>query len=274
MDKLKADIKSMMNVVGQRNAAGQVPSAQQLTEFMKNISDSIERVITSLPVRVKDICRSNFTNIVGWSVRSKSVSKATLFNSANLYTCLMEIDRQLANWSPVVTPTEAELADVSLACMKLWDLDSNRLVPGTDYVLNLQQGKNFHEEGDVAADPLFDFVDEKVFERPTYKAFHALLDNYSAATGVAEVVTAEETAENNRFLNLIMDTAVMQYVMEYLYRRGKVPSNVREGHISVLNQAWFELYARGRSQVKDSSGFEHVFVGEVLVFTDLIMWPV
>lgn len=55
----------------------------------------------------------------------------------------------------------------------------------------------------------------------------------------------------------------MQYVCEYLYRKGKVPNNSRDAFIAVLNQAWFELYARGRSQIKDSSGFEHVFIGEV-----------
>ena len=34
--------------------------------------------------------------------------------------------------------SQEELADLSLACSKLWDLDSNRLEPGRDYQLDLQ----------------------------------------------------------------------------------------------------------------------------------------
>jgi poly(U)-specific endoribonuclease len=64
----------------------------------------------------------------------------------------------------------------------------------------------------VAPDPLFVFVDEKVLEKPTFKAFIAILDNYIAQTGQSEVVTTEERQENQRFLNFAMDTAVMQYV--------------------------------------------------------------
>lgn len=155
LDQLKSNITSMKNVVGQRNAAGQNPTPQQLTDFAKNISDAIERVLTSLPVRVKDICRNNFSSMVGWSIRSKTVTKAALFNSTNLFNCLSQIEQELANFSPGVAPTEEELADLSLATNRLWDLDSNRLVPDHDYILNLQQGKNFHDQGDAAADPLF-----------------------------------------------------------------------------------------------------------------------
>ena len=35
-------------------------------------------------------------------------------------------------------PSEAELGDLSLACERLWHLDSNRAEPGRDYHLNLQ----------------------------------------------------------------------------------------------------------------------------------------
>ena len=35
-------------------------------------------------------------------------------------------------------PSEEELGDLSLACKRLWHLDSNRAEPGRDYQLNLQ----------------------------------------------------------------------------------------------------------------------------------------
>lgn len=37
-----------------------------------------------------------------------------------------------------------------------------------------------------------------------------LLDNYERSTGVSEKVTDEEIAENNAFLDAILDTAVMK----------------------------------------------------------------
>lgn len=37
-------------------------------------------------------------------------------------------------------PTAPELADLSLACQRLWSLDHNRLEPGRDYRLSLQVG--------------------------------------------------------------------------------------------------------------------------------------
>lgn len=40
--------------------------------------------------------------------------------------------------------------------------------------------------------------------------FMKLLDNYERSTGVAEKVTSEEVAENNAFLDAILETAVMK----------------------------------------------------------------
>lgn len=108
------------------------------------------------------------------------------------------------------------------------------------YELNLQEGKNAYQHGDVAHDRLFAFVDPCVFDRPTYKLLFDLLDNYErevcllrfgslisvanlsrrrlnigAQTGISEKVTAEELAENNAFLNAIIDTAPMRYAYKY-----------------------------------------------------------
>lgn len=50
-----------------------------------------------------------------------------------------------------------------------------------------------------------------------------LLDNYERSTGVSEKVTDEEIAENNAFLDAILDTAVMkvkkkQSLLSILYK--------------------------------------------------------
>ena len=41
-------------------------------------------------------------------------------------------------------------------------------------------------------------------------ALISLLDNYETSTGIAELVTPEETAENNRFLDAVLKTHVME----------------------------------------------------------------
>ncbi|KAL7515927.1 hypothetical protein ACHAWX_000997, partial [Stephanocyclus meneghinianus] len=81
----------------------------------------------------------------------------------------------------------------------------------------------------------------------------------------------QELFENKIFLDAVMETAVMKYCHQYClvknasYNGSPVPES-ESGFKRVLNSVWFELYSRsggGRRSKLDSSGFEHVFVGEV-----------
>jgi poly(U)-specific endoribonuclease len=142
-------------------------------------------------------------------------------------------------------------------------LDVNRLTPGDDYVVNVQSGKKPYQTEDLADDPLFTEVKERVFRRPTYSTFMALLDNYVSETGVTEEVTSTEEEENYAFLNAIMQTAPMQYCHKYCCaNKEDIPSDPDE-FIELLYGIWFGLYKRSRGGRPDSSGFEHVFVGEI-----------
>eukprot|EP00538_Stauroneis_constricta_P004554 CAMPEP_0119551048 /NCGR_PEP_ID=MMETSP1352-20130426/4432_1 /TAXON_ID=265584 /ORGANISM="Stauroneis constricta, Strain CCMP1120" /LENGTH=467 /DNA_ID=CAMNT_0007597055 /DNA_START=90 /DNA_END=1493 /DNA_ORIENTATION=- len=156
--------------------------------------------------------------------------------------------------------------DVTLneAIQDLWKLDVNRLTPDADYSLNVQSGKKPYWKEDSAPDPLFDKVDRSVWQRPTYKTFMALLDNYKAEIGKAEYVPDVERREIWSFLNAIMETAPMQFCHKYCHAKdpSKIPSDER-GFMKLLHKIWFELYRRSRGGHLDSSGFEHVFVGEV-----------
>ncbi|RLN20669.1 hypothetical protein BBJ28_00006086 [Nothophytophthora sp. Chile5] len=142
---------------------------------------------------------------------------------------------------------------------------TSSLEPGVHYELNLQEGKSAYGQGDVAREPLFTFVDPSVFDRPTFKLLFDLLDNYergvrwSCSTGISETVTAEELAENNAFLNAAIETAPMRYAHSWLVKNKKFSGDMREFKRK-LEHIWFGLYRRERSN--DSSGFEHVFVGE------------
>eukprot|EP00854_Cymbomonas_tetramitiformis_P011988 gene11988-14162_t len=155
---------------------------------------------------------------------------------------------------------QAELESLSAACARLWDLDSNRLVPGRDYVLDVGGGKKAYWSDDKAAEPLFKHVEPNVFDLPTFRAFYDLLDNYNRECGVEEVVTRQEREENGHFLDVICETSVMKYAHIWLAMNGQASPDLKQFKRE-LHNLWFKLYRRSSSF--DSSGFEHVFVGEV-----------
>lgn len=156
--------------------------------------------------------------------------------------------------------------DVSLsdAIQQMWNLDLNRLRPNVDYKLNVQEGKKPSMKEDTADDPLFTSVDMSALKRPTYALFIALLDNYKASTGTSDSISNSERQEIWNFLKAIMQSAPMQFCHKYLLAKGAddVPEDSSE-FIQLLYKIWFEVYNRQRGGEKDSSGFEHVFVGEV-----------
>lgn len=160
-----------------------------------------------------------------------------------------------------IEPTEKELSDLSKACNKLWELDLNRLVPGKDYEIDCGEGKKPWQEGDMAQNSLFCWVSEDVFRRPTYARFCDLLDNYNPNQRSGEVVTSEEKHEEMAFVEEISRTAPIKYLHKYLVAKGLVPYHY-EGFKKKMKSLWFDLFERSGTY-DCSSGFEHVFVGEV-----------
>uniref|UniRef100_A0A8C3IMJ2 Uridylate-specific endoribonuclease n=1 Tax=Chrysemys picta bellii TaxID=8478 RepID=A0A8C3IMJ2_CHRPI len=150
---------------------------------------------------------------------------------------------------------------------ELWDADVNRFVPGKDYTIDLQEKAGFVQQGsgvarDSASEPLFRYVNEERLKSiKTFAAFVSLLDNYETSTGVAEVVTPQEMAENNRFLDAILETEVMKLTHQYLVRKNWSKPSLNDFK-SQLYGIWFQLYTRETGKGPDSCGFEHVFVGE------------
>eukprot|EP00064_Thunnus_orientalis_P017055 superscaffoldBa00003522_g17130 len=137
-----------------------------------------------------------------------------------------------------------------------------------------------NDNNDGAGYPLFTFVDENIFKKETFLAFISLLDNYVSDTGEPEIVTPEEVAENHKFLDSIVKTPTMKIAHKYLVEKHLSPRDETQFK-EQLYRIWFELYARrgssrwvdagtalqcnftsGICHYDDSSGFEHVFVGE------------
>ncbi|CAL8372961.1 unnamed protein product [Arctogadus glacialis] len=158
---------------------------------------------------------------------------------------------------------------------EFWTLDVNRMQPGVDYSILVQGKAGYVSQGsnvarDRASQPLFSNVNEtKLGLIPTFSRFLTLLDNYEMSTGVAERISPEEVAENNLFLDAVMETEVMKRAQRYLVGKGKSSANARQFR-SQLYLIWFQLYHRERNAGMDSSGFEHVFVGETKSGTEII----
>ncbi|KAL0446426.1 UNVERIFIED_CONTAM: Poly(U)-specific endoribonuclease-B [Sesamum latifolium] len=132
-------------------------------------------------------------------------------------------------------PTEEELADLSKALTKLWELDLNRLVPGRDYEIDCGEGKKVYQKGTWLKGAYF----------PGYK----------------EVVTAEERQEQEAFIEEISRTAPIKYLYKYLLTKGIAPESYQDFK-RMMTSLWFDLYGRGGTS-GSSSAFEHVFVGEI-----------
>ncbi|XP_043925218.1 poly(U)-specific endoribonuclease-B-like [Protopterus annectens] len=152
--------------------------------------------------------------------------------------------------------------ELSAIVQQLWDSDISRLKPGRDYKVSFQ-GNSASTDHNIITNgtPLFKYVDENVFRKETFSAFISLLDNYISDTGEPEVVTPEEEAENYNFLAAVMKTSVMMLSHKYLVGKNLSPADTTDFK-KQLYDIWFKLYARKGSSRPDSSGFEHVFVGE------------
>lgn len=151
--------------------------------------------------------------------------------------------------------------DISCLANQLWDNDINR-VQVWEYEINHQGQTTTSSTSDQAAQSLFTYLqEENVFLKPTYSTFLALLDNYTPSTSVTESQDAAEWVEIDAFLDAILATDVMNHLYNFLVEHGHVTDAT--SYREVIKELWFNLYARSSSGPINSSGFEHVLVGEI-----------
>jgi hypothetical protein len=70
-----------------------------------------------------------------------------------------------------------------------------------------------------------------------------LLDNYTPETGEEENLDEEELKEQDRFLNAILKTKVIEEAQKFLVQEGKAPKS-KEEFKEMLSDIWFEFYSR------------------------------
>lgn len=258
MENLKNYLQFKEDQIHQLVETSGDPSESQLTSFVGAFTNQFLNDIVTIhaPSNVKNIATSGLT-VMGWDHRRNTGNE---LSTTRFVEGIDHMQAAIQLLNEVPEPTVTEMEDLSEAADKLWDLDINRVHPNHDYAINVQGGKKVYDKSDTARDPFFSFVDAKVLEKPTFRAFIDLLDNYVATTGTAEVVTSSERKENYDFLHQIMETGVMKYCHRLLSKKGLAPSDTKE-FVSFLHNLWFGLYRRTTNN--DSSGFEHVFLGEI-----------
>jgi len=165
-------------------------------------------------------------------------------------------------------PPDLEKMDYQAAVRYMWEkIDKpNRMERGVGgFELDLQS-KGRYDGADAAKNPLFKSVNARhpFWRNPVTKTFIALLDNYEREVGRSEVVTQNERRENAAFMAAVCRSSVMRFALQWLKLNGRDPrcKKLRTMHDleHILNDLWMVPYSRKTHN--DSSGFEHVFVGE------------
>ncbi|XP_060776285.1 uridylate-specific endoribonuclease A [Neoarius graeffei] len=157
--------------------------------------------------------------------------------------------------------SDSEIQEVS---ERLYLLDSNK-ASQSELIIDPQaliDQADSNNRNDLSPQPLFVFVDEaSLFSKPTYAAFLALLDNYEKKTGVSENFGSVELQEQENFLKETMkNTELGRELFSFFYTKGYYSS--WEEFLNDLRMMWFGLYSRSSGGL-DSSGFEHIFSGEI-----------
>ncbi|KAL6732726.1 hypothetical protein Aduo_003455 [Ancylostoma duodenale] len=153
--------------------------------------------------------------------------------------------------------SNSELREISRTMRQV---DHNKAQP--EQVCLNYQGK---AEGnyDNAPKPFFKWVDPQFLEKPNVKMFMAMMDNFHRKTGKTEpqVSPEEEQEEVSDFLTMALASKPWQVLYDFLEQKGHPYAEDPETFRAKIEQLWFEHYSRSKGK-PDSSGFEHVFIGE------------
>ncbi|XP_078678145.1 uridylate-specific endoribonuclease D-like [Branchiostoma floridae x Branchiostoma belcheri] len=198
----------------------------------------------------------------GASCATSTSSSATSTELSCLAQLLWDSDVNRASSSQYTLNRQGQIAQS--AASQHQDLASCN-VASSQYTLN-RQGQiaqsAVSQHQDLASANLFSYMDEAgLFTRQTYAAYLALVDNYVPSTGTNEVVTSAENAEIDAFMAAIQGTDVITKLHQFLAYKGLASSNLAT-FMADLREMWFGLYSRSSGAAMDSSGFEHVFLGE------------
>jgi len=118
------------------------PTPPQLAQFLRSACDAARPMVAQCPPDVKRGVTRGFASI-GWDFSRNAGVTATppTFGAVRqMFEGIAKFVASYAEWkNQNIKPSAAELADISAAAQRLWELDGmNRLVPGVDYEIDLQ----------------------------------------------------------------------------------------------------------------------------------------
>ncbi|XP_071085810.1 uridylate-specific endoribonuclease-like isoform X1 [Haliotis cracherodii] len=150
--------------------------------------------------------------------------------------------------------TQATLAD------RLWTLDPDKF-DTQDVHLNLGGHTYAGNTQDRSPLPLFTSVNTNLLARPLYTTLFALYNNYQPQLGVSDPLGASDKVEIGHFLDVVMASPVIKETHTYLVDHGLYTGDMAAFRKKIFS-LWFEPYSRSKGKPRDSSAFEHVFIGE------------
>ncbi|CAK5006070.1 unnamed protein product [Meloidogyne enterolobii] len=132
-----------------------------------------------------------------------------------------------------------------------------------DVFVNFQGHTNNVDRIDRAKEPLFRDVNltKVLLLSESVPKLLKLYDNYEPFTGRPEIETIEEKNEIKDFLDVIIKSRPMDMLYTFLKSKDHPIAKNQSVFRHSLEQLWFGQYSRSLGQ-PDSSGFEHVFIGE------------
>jgi len=152
-------------------------------------------------------------------------------------------------------PGDVTNAELSALSEQLFNMDDNNVARFVRSNIQGQLPSTSCSTSDLAPLPLLT-LENGAYTGPTISRMLAMHDNYIPDVGQAEVDTPTDIAERDAFLDAVFATPLMQRTQEFLASKG-LP-NGRD----VFIQIWFDHYTRSSGPL-GSSGFEHVFLGEL-----------
>ncbi|XP_077974717.1 uridylate-specific endoribonuclease-like [Styela clava] len=131
----------------------------------------------------------------------------------------------------------------------------------TDFTFNKQGLTTPRNTVDKADGKLFTYVNESILQLESFQKLIALFDNYEKALGINETFTKNKKKEQNAFINYVLSTPVGKALRQFLVKHGLSGCGRTSDFKKILRQIWFASFS-GKEGAMDSSGFEHIFIGE------------
>ncbi|CDW56810.1 placental protein 11 [Trichuris trichiura] len=112
---------------------------------------------------------------------------------------------------------------------------------------------------------LFTYIHPEVFKRRTIVAFIDLMSEYDPVLGHEEKNDEQKRKKIDAFVHAVMESSVMKLMLQLLkIRKIEITQDLAKFR-EWFKELWFTEYPRkDPNGVKDSSAFEHVFLGEFL----------